>query len=183
MAIDRGLVRVAAVAIAGLVLVIGLVAALGGFRPALAGGRTVAAGETVRLQRWTLAIERAAFVDTSPSGLEVDPTVRVWLRITNTTDRTLSGLPERLVAVSADGVEYAAGREAWGQPRSAVFDPEVTAALAYDFAAPGGSIPATVAVVLRDETERKNFVISDNWRATTPAATVRLPCPDERQRR
>jgi hypothetical protein len=183
MAIDRGLVRVAAVAVAGLLLVVGLIAALGGFRPALAGGRTAAAGETVRLQRWTLVVERAAYVDTSPSGLETDPAVRVWLRVTNTTDRTLAGLPERLVSVTADGVEYAAGQEAWGQPRSATFDPEVSVLLAYDFAGPGGSGPAVVAVVLRDETERKNFIIADNWRATTPAATVRLACPDERQRR
>lgn len=182
MVIDRGLVRVAAVVVAGLALVIGLIAALGGLRPALAGGRTVAVGENVSLQRWSLAVERVAYVDTGLSGLEIDPAVRVWLRITNTTDRTQAGLPERLVTVVADGVEYAAGQPAWGQPRSATFDPEVTVVLGYDFPAPGGSVPAVVDVVLRDETERKNFVLSDNWRATTPAATVRLPCPDQRQR-
>jgi hypothetical protein len=182
MGIDRGLVRALAVLVAALALVVGLIAALGGFRPAVAGGRPVGVGETIPLQRWTILVERAAYVDTSLSGLEIDPAVRVWLRITNTTDRTLAGLPERLVAVQVDGIEYAAGQEAWGQPRSASFDPEVAAVLAYDFGAPAGSAPDVVGVVLRDETERKNFIISDNWRATTPAATVRLVCPDERQR-
>lgn len=183
MAIDRGLVRVVAVVIGGLVLVVGLIAALGGFRTAVAGGRDVAATETVRLQRWTLMVERAAYVDTSPSGLDIEPAVRVWLQITNTTDRTQVGLPDRLVVVAVDGVEYAAGREAWGQPRSGTFDPDVVARLAYDFDAPDGTAPAVVDVVLRDETERKNFIVSDNWRATTPTATVRLDCPDERLRK
>lgn len=184
MAIDRGLLRVAAVATVGLALVLGLVSALGGFRPALAGGRTVAAGETIRLQRWTIVVERAAYVDTSPSGMEIDPSVRVWLRITNTTDKTIAGLRERLVAVQVDGVEYAVGRAAWGQGRSDSFDPEVTVGYAYDFTGPAVPVPpAEVDVLVRDETMRKNFILADNWRPTTPAATVRLPCPDDRQRR
>ena len=183
MAIDRGLVRAIAVAVASLAVVVGLVAALGGFRPAVTGGRAVAVGESVRLQRWTIVVERAAYVDTSVSGSEVDPAVRVWLRVTNTTDRTISGLPERLVAVQADGIEYAAGRAAWGQVRSDTFDPAVEARLAYDFTAPAAATPPTeIDVVVRDETERRNFILSDVWRSTTPAATVRLPCPDERQR-
>ena len=75
------------------------------------------------------------------------------------------------------------GREAWGQTRSGTFDPEIEAELSYDFAGPGGLAPAAVEVVLRDESMRKNFVIADNWQVTTPAATVRLSCPDERLRR
>ena len=59
MVIDRGLVRAAAVAAAGLALVIGLIWAVGGFRPALAGGRPAAVGEAIELSRWTIVVERA----------------------------------------------------------------------------------------------------------------------------
>lgn len=185
MAIDRGLVRVTVVAAGGLALVIGLIWAVGGFRPALAGGRAAAVGEAIELARWTVVVEQAAYADTSLAGVETDPAVRVWLRITNTTDKTLFGPADRLLAVQVDGTELAPGQLAWGQPRSgAAFDPDVEARFAYDFGWAAVPTPvAEVVVVVRDEIKRKNFVVADNWVVTATAAAVRLPCPDERQRR
>lgn len=183
MAIDRGLVRATAVAVGGLVVVIGLVAALGGFRPALASGRSVAPRQAIDLQRWTISVEGAAYVDASLAGLDIDPAVRVWLRITNTTDETIVGLPVRLISVQVDGVELAEGRAPWGQPRSETFDPAVELQYAYDFPRPGPAGPAEIDVLVRDESLRSNFVIGDDWRPSTPAATVRMACPDHRLRR
>ena len=110
--------------------------------------------------------------------------MRVWLSITNTSDRTQILLPERVVSVRVDGVELSVGRPGWGQLRgSSTFDPDVPVELAYDFAWTAGVRPAPeVAVVVRDERMAKNFVIADNWVVARPAATVRLPCPDARQR-
>jgi hypothetical protein len=186
MVIDRGLVRATAVTATGLALVIGLIWAVGGFRPALAGGRAAAVGEPIELARWTVVVERAEYVDTSLVGVvEKDPAIRVWLRITNTTDKTLLEPQDRVLAVQVDGTEYAPGEVGWGQLRSALhFDPDVEARFAYDFPWTPPAPPAPeVVVVVRGETMRKNFVVADNWVVTAPAAAVRLPCPDLRQRR
>ena len=114
----------------------------------------------------------------------MDPSVRVWLAITNTSDRTQILLPERLVSVRVGGVELPVGRAGWGQLRgSSSFDPDVPVELAYEFAwTAGGRAAPGVAVVVRNEVEARNFVVSDNWLVTRPAATVRLACPDARQR-
>jgi hypothetical protein len=178
------LVRPAAIAAASLIGLIGLVGLVGGFRPALPDGPVRASGERVELQRWTVAVQRVEHVDTTLSGTEMDPSVRVWLTITNTSDRTQTPLPERLVSVRVDGIELPAGRPGWGQLRdSSNFDPDVTVELAYDFAWTAGVRPAPeVAVVVRDERMAKNFVIADNWAVSRPAATIRLDCPDVRQR-
>jgi hypothetical protein len=66
----------------GLAGLLGLIWLLGGFRPALPVGPAYAVGEPVELQRWTIAVHRAGHVDTSLSDLEIDPSVRVWLTIT-----------------------------------------------------------------------------------------------------
>jgi hypothetical protein len=185
MVVDRGMVRAAAVVAAGLALVVGLIWAAGGFRPAVAGGRATAAGEPIELARWTVVVERAEYIDTTLAGVETDPEIRVWLRITNTTDKTLLRPQDRLLAVQVDGTEYAPGEVAWGQGLSALhFDPDVEARFAYEFPWTPTATPAPeVAVVVRDERMRKNFVVADNWVLTGPAAVVRLPCPDLRQRR
>jgi hypothetical protein len=165
-------------------MVIGVIWAVGGFRPALAGGRAVAVGEAIVLSRWTVVVERTEYVDTSLAGVEIDPAVRVWMRITNTTERSLYGPADRVMAVQVDGTELPPGEVAWGQPRSLVFDPDVEARFAYDFDwAPVPTPAAEVRFVVRDETKLKNFVVADNWVVTAPAATVRVPCPDQRQRR
>lgn len=142
-------------------------------------------GEAIKLARWTIVVERAEYGDTGLAGVEIDPVIRVWLRITNTTDRTLVGPQERVLAVRVGGRELAPGEPAWGQLRSASqFDPDVEARFAYDFLwTPTATPSPEVLVVLRDERMGKNFVITDSWVVTAPAATVRLPCLDSRQRR
>lgn len=178
------LVRPAAIAAAGLAGLLGLIWFLGGFRPALPDGPARAVGEPVESRRWTIAVQRAAYVDTDLSGVDSDPAVRVWLSIVNTTDETQPLLDERIVSARIGGVELPPGRAGWGQLRgSSSFDPDVRVDLAYDFPLPAGTpIQPEIAVVIRDEAMAKNFVIADNWRVTQPAATVRLPCPDERTR-
>ena len=186
MVLDRGLVRATVVAVGGLALIIGLIWALGGFRPALAGGRPAAVGEQIELARWTVVVERAEYVDTSLAGLETDPEIRVWLRITNTTKKTLLRPQDRVLTVQVDGTEYATPDDvAWGQSRSPhQLDPDVESRIVYDFPWTPTATPAPeVVVVVRDERLRKNFVVADNWVVTAPAAAVRLPCPDLRQRR
>lgn len=171
--VDRTLMRPAAIAAAGLVGMIGLVWLLGGFRPALPEGPARAAGERIDLQRWTIAVQRAEHVDTTFSDTETDPSVRVWLSMTNISDRTQILLPERLVSVRVDGVELSVGRPRWGQLRgSSTLDPNAPVELAYDFAWTAGVRAAPeIAVVVRD-----------NWVVARPAATIRLPCPDAPQR-
>ena len=182
--VDRTLMRPAAIAAAGLVGLIGLIWLLGGFRPALPDGPAHAPDEPIDLQRWTIAVQRAEHVGHNLLR-HGDGAVRAGLAEHHQHQRSHPDPASGAARLGAGGRRRAAvGRAGWGQLRgSSSFDPDVPVELAYEFAwTAGGRAAPGVAVVVRNEVEARNFVVSDNWLVTRPAATVRLACPDARQR-
>ena len=72
-----GLLRVAAIALGVVCLLAALIGSLGGFAPAADGARPRAVGEEVELQRWNIAVERAAYTSANLNGDEDEPSIRV----------------------------------------------------------------------------------------------------------
>lgn len=166
---------------------VGLVAALGGFAPALDRGRLVGAGEQIITQRWLVRVDHARLVDDSPEPNEPRPMVEVRLRIEFTGEETECCLADRLLEVRYAGQAVTTTWSSVEDPRSSIgYDPRVEVARVFEFPLDHRSLPATpptgVEVVVRDERRSRSLII-DNWVATTATATARLPCPDERVRR
>jgi hypothetical protein len=176
-----------------LVLLVGLVAVLGGFgRAPGVGPRRFGVGEAVELTRWTIAVEGVELVDTTTYGSPSPPTLRVHLRATWNGDATADLLSGGLVSVvvpggpapASDVTVVAAGAYSGGfdpdVPRPA--DLEVVWPAGADENAPRQPAPAQVQVVLHDEREAQNFLFSDEWTTTAPLGHVDAPLTDRRSR-
>lgn len=167
------------------VVVVGLVAALGGFTPAQDVGRPTSAGEPVQTTRWRIQVDRAALVDLGTS--DPDPRVRVWLRTEFVGDETLCCLLDGMLEVRyADQVLT----RIWSSPddpRSLLgFDPSVEVSRVLDFPLDATRLPtappATADVVIRDERPSRSLILTD-WELGAVVAGVVLECPDQRAAR
>lgn len=173
--------------VAALIVVTGLVAAFGGFSPDQDRGRPVAAGEQILLQRWRLQVDRAALVDDSYPGSDPAPRLQIRLRTEFTGHETLCCLSERMIEVRYAGQTVTRNWPAAGELRSGLgFDPGVEVARTVEFPLEPGALPTElperVEVVVRDERPSRSLFLTD-WAVAGAAATVDLPCPDERARR
>jgi len=178
-----------AVLAAAVAAVIGMTWVLGGFAPATTGGRPTAAGERIELRRWDVVVERAEYTDQAVAGYDVEPRIRLVLRVTNL-DRATQVSPEpSMITVRVSGQELTDDILVTGGSRSYNYDPDVPAALAYEFRWPAeGSTepprpPEEITVIVRDERPLQNFIYDEILGAGEPVAAVRLPCPDVRRQR
>lgn len=174
--------------VAALVTVlVGLTAALGGLGSAPDRGWPVAPGEEILLTRWRIHVDRAALVDESYAGQQRDPRIRVELRIEFIADETECCLTDRMLEVRYAGRTSVHPLDDYRDPRSILhFDPDVVAAHVLLFRIEPVDLPTPVPdrveVVVRDE-RRTSSPIWSEWVAGYAAASVDLPCPDERRRR
>lgn len=161
-----------------------LVAGLGGFRTAVVRGERVAPESPVRLARWEITVRSASVVDQAVDhSYQTDPTVRLWLRVVNTTAQSLyEPATGTLVALFPDGT----AREAslWRVPdREGDFDPDIGVDVYLEWKLdqpwpPGGAL----RVRLFDEEPAPGLLFADTWRFTGEAARIDVPCPDRRSR-
>ncbi len=177
----------------GVVLVLVLVAAAGGFRSAPAAGvRGFPVGTEIVLQRWVLVVRAAELIDTSRYDTAQPPTIEVQLSATWTGEQSTYGLASSLVGVVVPG----------GPPTStdpttprvegytSGFDPDVPRPLLMEFVWPADATkdtprrraPATIDVVIKDERPAQNFLFANEWTTTAPLGHVRLPLLDRRTR-
>ena len=171
--------------LAVVVVVTGLVSALGGFAPASDRGRPVAPGDQILTHRWQLHIDQAALVDDSPPNGDPDPVIRVRLRTEFTGTKTLCCLSERMLEVRFGDQVVTRTRTANEDVRSTLgYDPGVMVSRVLEFPldALPDPLPDSVEVIIRDE-RRSRSLILDDWRVTHAVAGVDLPCPDDRARR
>lgn len=189
MSIDRRLVRPLLVVCGVCALVVGLIWALGGFRPAQAVGRPTPPGQQIEMQRWTFAVLSCELTDREVGGeYGSDPAARVWIRTLNTTDETLQAPADDVITARLGITDLADPQFAPGQTTYGLgFDPDIAAVGAYDFplpapldvdAPPGAEVAVTVLV--HDERNRQNFALRSNWWAEEPIAEVTMSCPDRR---
>jgi hypothetical protein len=189
VALDRELARPLLIVLAVGLVVLGLIWATGGFRPAQAVGRPTAPGEAVDLERWTITVQACEYVDRDVTGeYEADPAARVAVRILNRTGRTIQVPSDGILTARLGAEDLSEARWAPGQVRSELnFDPDVAVTAAYDFAPAAGAdlgrdpTTAELSVDIHRERDRANFVLTDNWVAEEPAATVTMSCPDRRR--
>ncbi len=189
MALDRELARPLLIVLAVGLVVVGLIWVTGGFRPAQAVGRPTAPGEAVDLERWTITVQSCEYVDRDVAGeYETDSAARVVVRIVNRTDRTIQIPSDGILTARLGADNLPEPRWSPGQTRSELnFDPDVAVIGAYDFALSEGADitgdPATQELTLdiHRERDRANFVLTDNWVAEEPAASVTMSCPDHRR--
>lgn len=193
----RGPTGRAALVAAAVVIVLGLVAAFGGFRTAPpVGAARWAPGATVELARWQVVVDRVELSDTDAYGSPGPTTLRLHLRLTWTGDRSTYGPTTGLVTLLVPG-----GPAPDPQPTTVPtagyqggFDPDVPRPLVLDYAWPaptarGGKsvqppaprVPAVVQVVLRDEYSRPTYLDDDNWSLTGPVGHVSAPVRDVRR--
>lgn len=166
-------------------VVVGLVAALGGFAPARDVGRPTPAGEQVQTSRWRIQVDRAALVDLGTSDPE--PRIRVWLRTEFLGDETLCCLLDGMLEVRYADQVITRIWSAPDDPRSLLnFDPAVEVARVLDFPLDGTRMPTappgTVELVIRDERPSRSLILTD-WELGSAVAGVLLACPDERAAR
>ena len=174
-------------------LVVGLVAATGGFgRAPGVGPRRFALGQPVVLARWVLVVQGVDLVDTTTYDSPSAPTFRIRLSATWTGDETTALLGAGLVSVVVPGgpatatavTTLAAGAYSGG------FDPDVPRPAQLEVVWPAGAdenaprlpAPGTVQVVLSDEREAQNFLVADEWVTTSPLGHVDVPLTDKRTR-
>ncbi len=169
--------------------VIGITWVLGGFAPATTGGRPTAAGERIELLRWDIVVERAEYTDQAAAGYDVEPRIRLFLRVTNLDQKTQVSPEPSMITVRVGGRELTDDILVTGGARSYNYDPDVPAPLAYEFRWPvEGSTepprpPDEITVIVRDERKLQNFIYDEILGAGEPVAAVRLPCPDVRRQR
>lgn len=172
-----------------LVAVLGLV---GGFRTARGdAGPAVAPGDTISLARWDIAVDRVELVDTTVYDSPTTTNMRVHLTVTATGEESVFDLPSGLVTVVApDGPPAARGYHV-DPVQDSGLDPEVTRTFVLDapWPAPGDDgeqaaapedAPATVAVVVRDETYGAGPLFGPSWGIADVAGVVTLPLTDAR---
>jgi hypothetical protein len=177
---DRGLIRPILGVLAALLVLVGLIWATGGLRPARAVGRPVPAGEPIDLERWSITIAACEYVDRSLLDYQIEPTARVLLRITNLTKRTIQEPTDGVFTAELGGRPLGTAAWAPGQTRGSLnFDPDVEVRVAYEFALPADAdLAADLTVLVHHERNRDNFVLGENWAAEDPAAAVTMSCPD-----
>lgn len=161
----------------------------GGFRPATATGRPVAPGEEIELNRWQLSVLSASYSDQALRGYEIDPVIRVDLRAVNLDDATQLAPTPKMITVRVDGQVLTDDQLGTTSQRSFNYDPDVPARLVYEYSWPPEDAPGRVdppreiTVIIRDERETQNFVYDENLVAGDAVASVRLPCPDDREKK
>ncbi len=168
------------------VVLVALTWLVGGFQPATATGRSVAVGEQIELQRWQLTVQAASYTDQARAGYDVEPRIRIVMQVTNL-DRSSQLAPtSKMITVRAGSRVLTEEQIATSNERSYNFDPDVPAALVYDFRWPPENAadppvpPGEITVIIRDEREAQNFVYDHYLVAGDAVATVRLACPDVR---
>ena len=176
-----------AVLVGVLAALLGTTWLIGGFRPATATGRPMAAGEQIELHRWEIVVQSARYTDQARAGYDVEPRIRIAMRVVNRDDATQLAPNSKMITVRVGGQVLTEEQIASGGGRSFNYDPDVPAELVYDFRWPAeGSTdrpvpPREVTVIIRDEREAQNFVYDETLVAGDVVATIRLPCPDERK--
>jgi hypothetical protein len=166
---------------------VGLVAALGGFAPALDRGRLVGPGEQILTQRWQIHVDSARLLDDTPEPNEPKPVVEVRLRMEFTGEKTVCCLAERMLEVRYAGQAVTTMWASYEDPRSSGgHDPLVESSRVLEFPLDAArlprDLPAGVQVVVRDERPPRSLILEE-WGVAGAVATVALPCPDERTRR
>ncbi len=170
-----------------LAALLGAIWLLGGFRPATASVRPIAAGEQIDLRHWEIAVQSAQYTDQARAGYDVEPRIRIAMRVVNLDDATQLAPNAKMITVRVGGQVLTDEQIATGDGRSYNYDPDVPGDLVYDFRWPAeGSTdppvpPDAVTVIIRDEREAQNFVYDETLVAGDVVATVRLACRDERK--
>ncbi len=182
----RGALRLWLVPGVTVLLVLVLVAALGGFRSGRgAQGRPAAAEEVLDLARWQLVVHSAEVVRTDESDPQSPSAVRLRLRVTFTGQLSRYGLGPDVVSVAAptgalDVEPFPLARGS----RNGDFDPDVPQEVTLDFRWPDAPAdpPPLIRVLVRDERPGENYLFDEtSWvPAPTPFAHLDLPCPDQR---
>ncbi len=168
-------------------VVLGLVAALGGFaRAAPLQGPRVDPGQAIELMRFRVAVDRVELVDVDAYGGDADPTLLVTLQATNTSDRSVSGLPSGMVAVVADGVTLPDGYLDGVGARGTALDPGHQQVTRFTVGWTATQAPSEVDVVVYDEKPPENYLddgTTPDLDPSHPAAVAAVPVLDQRKRR
>lgn len=190
VAMRRG-VRAWLVAVAALVVVVALVAVLGGWAPSTAeAARAQQPGVAMSVPGWRITVHRAEVVNhDGPDDLYPDERseVRLLLDLTSTGEESESFFPMGLVQVQLpDGTPLPDGYAEQTAPWSGSWDPDVTFASAVDTELPGLALdapaPSSVVVVVHDRVPRRGFLRTPGELATGPARwRLELPTPDLRR--
>lgn len=176
---------------AAVAILAAVVAAAGGFREASGqAGPAADPGAEIPLARWRLTVHEVELVNTTAAGSPTDTTLRVHMTVTLTDEESQFGLPSGIISVVVpEGPAPESGFEAgdvWGSqldpdlPRPYVIDHPWPPRPDDGAQPPITAVPATVAVVVRDETWADNPLFGWDWSVDDVAAVVTLPVTDNR---
>ncbi len=163
-------------------IVVGAVAIAGGFARSTQTRRTAEPGEVFDTTRWRVSVLRAEYTDQGVSGLEISPKVRVWMSLTNISQKSLYTPALRTIVITLpDGTKSQSSPYLESKNRSGMFFPDIPREVAIDVEPDSaGPVVGSVSVVVHDEEPRDGYISSDTWDATLAGTTVLLDCVDVR---
>jgi hypothetical protein len=172
------------VTLGSLAVLLGLVAAGGGFAEASGARRHANPGQPVTFARWEITVHDARLTDRSLDGYPTDQQVQVRLTMVNRDERSEILPSARLVELILPDGRIPADLDWRRQGRMLNFDPDVGVEAVLKVDVPEAAWPdgAPLTVRLHDEVESPGRVSGRSWTVAADAVDVVLPCDDRRGR-
>lgn len=164
-----------------LAVVVGVIAATGGFAAAPQARRSAEVGVGVDNGRARWTVRGAELTTTSLSGYSIEPSLRVRFGIVNTSDRTDGYVDRGVVELLLPDGTVTDDLDWRANPRSFALQPDVPADVFVEFeVSPERFAGATVTVRIHDQVPAESVVSADSWKTTSAATDVVVHVRDAR---